>query len=57
MNTNDKANDKSRTKSKFGADLQDTMMKESADSMVEYASDFGVIDSDVRKLKKRLERN
>ncbi|WP_322445398.1 hypothetical protein [Robertmurraya mangrovi] len=41
----------------FGVDFHDFIQKEQNLGMVELASEFGLSIGDVRKLKKKLERN
>lgn len=58
MRVNDKAFDKSSGSNQlFGVDLHDFTQKESSNSFVELATEFGVSVGDVMKLKKQMERN
>jgi len=41
----------------FGVDFRDTIQKEQSTAMVEAASEYGFGSQDIKKLKKRMERN
>ena len=41
----------------FGVDFHDLIQKEQNANMVEVASEFGLTNTDVKKLKRQLERN
>jgi hypothetical protein len=41
----------------FGVDFRDLTQKEQNVQSIEFASEFGLTNQDVKKIKKRLERN
>jgi hypothetical protein len=41
----------------LGVDFQDRIQKEQASSSMETATEFGFANQDIKKLKRRLERN
>ncbi len=56
LKTNDKS-DKKASKGLYGLDLHDFIQRESSNSMMELANEYGISIGDVMKLKKQLERN
>ncbi|MDF2556188.1 MAG: hypothetical protein K0R71_16 [Bacillales bacterium] len=58
MRVSEKAFDKNYGSNQlFGVDLHDFTQKESSNSFVELATEFGISVGDVMKLKKQMERN
>lgn len=41
----------------YGVDFRDTVQKEQSATSMEAASEYGFANQDIKKLKKRLERN